>query len=103
MSAIIVTNVTPDQYGEVQKYRVYYYPQLSVVVTYSNTVAGSATYAVPLLSTGRAPLYAGLSNVSLPANAYLQSVSLSGSELSLVVYFSNSTSGTLTFSALVVQ
>ena len=103
MSAIIVTNVTPDQYGEVQRYRVYYYPQLSVAVNYTSTVAGSATYTVSLPSTGRTPLYAGVSNVALPANAYVQDVSLSGNALSLVVYFSNSTSGTLTFSALVVQ
>ena len=97
-----VARVRPSQYGEVQGRRVYYFPSLSFNVDYSSATAGTSQYTQTLPLPSATPIAIGVSNVSLPPGAMLRSINVYSGTIYFNIYFSASTSGTVTYSALAI-
>ena len=99
--AIIVTDISGRTSGAIQKYRTYVYEGQSLA--YNATAAGTVSNTFTLENSGRKPKYAGIYNLTLPADMYLQSISLSDNSVVITLYSTTASSGTLTFDLITVQ
>lgn len=99
--AIIVTDITGKTSGQIQKYRTYIYTSQSL--HYSAAAAGTVSGTYTLENSGRSPKYAGIYNITLPTDMYVQSASLTGNIVVIDLYATAESSGDLVFDLITVQ
>lgn len=99
--AIIVTGISGKTAGQIQKYRTYVYTSQSI--HYAATAAGTVSGSIALENSGREPKYAGIYNITLPTDMYLQSVNLTDNSVVIDLYATAESSGDLVFDMVTVQ